>query len=71
MKKCIVEGCGREVKYPRLDLCHACYQGLYYWSRQGVARAVKHKKKLHMLSNRMDVATPNVHVLSTRRRKKG
>lgn len=68
MKKCVMDGCDREVFYKRSGLCAPCYSSLWYWKQKSVTEIVKRKGKLRLFAVRMDVVEPKVTVMKRGRK---
>lgn len=72
VKKCSTPECGRDVHYPSLGICHACYQFLYYWKDRSVADKVKHTNKINRWEARAKalLLPQQVTTISTSRRRR-
>jgi hypothetical protein len=57
-RTCEIEGCDRPTAYPRSGLCHACYQGLYYWDKKNIPAKMRRQKNLRIYANRLAILVP-------------
>ena len=50
-----IHNCGRSIKPgSKLNECHTCRAGLYYWRRKRPAQVVERRHKLNVYASRLD-----------------
>ena len=62
-RKCQTDGCENDSKYPRLGMCHACYQYAQRWKSRSLPDIVRHKNKLRLFAHRLNEIEPRVRTL--------